>query len=154
PSRHGGTPLLAVDDAGEVLGSLAVGGAPCLCVMLGEHLRPVALALGDHADVEAGVEQLAGRELAKRKDRAVKHGVRTITLCLDGCAALGGRDCEGGPTFAAPALSAHRFVGHPADGRATSRASAPRFGWLPIQPERFVLEGDRLCPLVRDAEML
>jgi hypothetical protein len=31
--------------------------------VLNEYLRPVALALGDHADVEAGVEELALREL-------------------------------------------------------------------------------------------
>jgi hypothetical protein len=52
-------PLPAVDDAAEVLGRLAVGGAPCFCVVLGKDLRSVTLALGDHADVEAGVEQLA-----------------------------------------------------------------------------------------------
>ena len=50
----------------RVLGGLAVGEAACLCVVLGEHLSSVALTLGDHADVEAGVEQLAGREFAAR----------------------------------------------------------------------------------------
>jgi hypothetical protein len=111
-------------------------------------------ALGDHADVEAGIEQLAGRELAKRKDRAVKHGGRTVTSCPDGFAALGGRHCEGGPTFAAPELSADRFVGDPASGRATGLAGAALLGRQPIHAEGFVLEGDRLCPFVRDAEML
>jgi excisionase family DNA binding protein len=56
--------LLAVDDAAEVFGGLAVGGAAGLGVVLDEDLGAVALALGDHADVEAGVEELARRELA------------------------------------------------------------------------------------------
>lgn len=78
-SGLGGTPLPAVYDAAEVLDGLAVGGAACLSEVLGVDLWPVALALGDHADVEAGVEQLAGGELAERQNRAVERGVRTIT---------------------------------------------------------------------------
>jgi len=45
--------------AADVLGGLTARGASGLRVVPGEHLRAVALALGDHAEVEAGVEQLA-----------------------------------------------------------------------------------------------
>lgn len=61
-----------MDDSAEVFGGLAIGGAPALGVVLREDLGPVALALGDHADVEARVEEFAGRELAEREDGAVE----------------------------------------------------------------------------------
>ena len=60
----------------QVVRGLAVSGPARLGVVLGEHLGAVALALGDHADVEAVVEQLARGELPQREDRAVEHGVR------------------------------------------------------------------------------
>jgi hypothetical protein len=114
----------------------------------------VGLALGEHADVEAGVEQLGGRELAKRQDGPVKQGGRAITSCLDRFAAPGEGDCEDRPTLAAPEPVPDRFVGDPGGRRATGPASVPLLGRLPIHAERVVLEGDRLCPLVGDAEML
>jgi hypothetical protein len=48
---------LRVDEASEVFGGFAVGGAAALGVVLGEDLGAVALALGDGGDVEAGVEE-------------------------------------------------------------------------------------------------
>lgn len=45
----------------------------CLGVVLHQDLGTVALALGDHAHVEAGVEQLSGCELPKGEDRAVER---------------------------------------------------------------------------------
>ena len=66
--------LPAVDDSSEVLGSLAVSRTPRLGIVLDEDLGAMALALGDHTDVEARVKELAGCELPQRQDRAVEDG--------------------------------------------------------------------------------
>ena len=42
-----------------MLGGLSVGGSARLGVMLDEHLGTVAQTLRNHAEVEAGVEELA-----------------------------------------------------------------------------------------------
>jgi hypothetical protein len=65
-------------DSAEVLRGLTVGGPPGLGVVPYEDLGAVALALGDHADVEPGVEQLGRRELAEGEDRAVEGGTVAI----------------------------------------------------------------------------
>ena len=62
-----------MDDAAEVVRCFAVGGLSGFGVVLDEDLGAVALALGYEADVEAGIEQLGGRELPQRQDRAVER---------------------------------------------------------------------------------
>src|SRR4051812_30309241 len=85
----GGWPVVAraVYDAAEVIGGLAICRLAGLGVVLHEDCRAVALALSDHADVEANVEQLGRGELAQRQDRAVEGVTEPVrhrllaTLC-------------------------------------------------------------------------
>src|SRR6266508_1028463 len=72
PTRCRSARRSPVDDSTQVLGCLAVSRLAALGVVLHEHLGTVTLALRHHADVEAGVEQFAGRELAQGEDGAVE----------------------------------------------------------------------------------
>jgi hypothetical protein len=66
----------------------------------------MSLALGDHADIEASVQELGGRELAKGQDRSVEVEV-VPTGSTRPSSALCGCDGETRPSCAAAQLFAN-----------------------------------------------
>jgi hypothetical protein len=120
--------------------------------VLDEHLRSVALALGDHADVEASVEQLGRRELSQRQDRSVE--VFDLAGGRGRLPAQRRTDRQLGPALRAPEAATDLGEQHPALGSRTSLVGAPRCRWLAEQAQRLVFQLDGFRPLVRDTQML
>ena len=118
--------LLLVDDAAQVGRGLAVGGTPTFRVVHREDLCAVSLALGNHADVEARVEELGRRELSQRQDGSIEVEIspggpgRGTPLCR--------ADGEHGPTIASAEGRTDVGVGGAARGRRTGLAGWPRRG--------------------------
>src|SRR5688500_7873189 len=126
-------------DSAQVLGRSPVSRAAGLRVVLNEDLGAVALALGHHADVEAGVEQLARGELPEGADRSVE--VQSGPLLAGGLTELRGLDGQARPPLA-PAETATDL----GEGEAAGRWRALGSGWArfrpqPVEPESLVFQG-------------
>ena len=120
--------------------------------MLNEDLRAVALALGHHADVEAGVEEFARGELPEGE-----HGPVEVEPCflLTGFLPEFGR-LNGEP---GPALTSPEPVTDLSERESSLRRWTRPSGWAglrrqTVETKRFVFEGDRFRQLLGDAEMV
>jgi hypothetical protein len=128
----------AVDNPTQMVSRPAIGRRPGFRVVLDEHLGSVALALSHHADVEPGVEQLRGRELTQRQDRAIEVLHFTGRRCGLPAQRRAHRQLRPAPRPAEPPPDLRKR--HPALGRGTRLARSPRRGRLAEQPQRLVLQ--------------
>jgi hypothetical protein len=77
--------------------------------VLNEDLGAVALALGHHAEVEAGVEELARGELSQRQDRSVE--VQVFRLLTGGFPELRRLNGQARPPLASAQTATDLFEG-------------------------------------------
>ena len=104
---------LSVDDPSQVVGRTSIRGRSRLGIMACQHLGPMSLTLGDHADIEPGVEEFRGCELAESEDRTVEVEV-PVARCPGMFPPFGRRHGKARPSFAVTQRGTNLSIGHTA----------------------------------------